>query len=111
MNVKNGLMVSIRFVGDKFELSFPYNEMLVAKVKELPCAKWNKANKVWEFPATVFMYLSIKKAFNVVCAEVEKLVTNKTIDISKHRFKTQPFKHQKEGVVFILKCFGFEVKE
>lgn len=43
-------MITIAHKDDKFILSFPYNELDLEKVRNLPVRVWNKKEKTWEIP-------------------------------------------------------------
>ncbi|MFH1398971.1 MAG: hypothetical protein ABIG95_02575 [Candidatus Woesearchaeota archaeon] len=94
-------------------LSFPYNDFLIDKVKAFPGARWEPRRKYWKFPCTKMVYKKLQEAFNISCAEVEveeAKERNKFI-LSKHKYKTNPMKHQLEGMKNILREFNHECSE
>ena len=92
-------------------LDFSYNERLVNIAKNISGAHWNKSKVRWEYPCTEFVYRKIKGKFNMRIESIEKELNKKiTVDLSKYKFKTVPYQHQREGVKFLLERFGVEVK-
>ena len=104
--------VEIKEIVNKLVIKFPYNEELIKKVKTIPSAQWNKSLKQWEFPRHEYIYRQLITAFNLHSSELEQRLNSKIkISIKQHKFKTQPFQHQMEGVKFLLNRFGIEVVE
>ncbi len=91
-------------------LRFPWTESNVAKAKEIPCARWNKKLRAWQYPLNRKIYLKIKESFGLQCLEIEQLSV-KTISLKDYNFKTPPYGHQREGVIFLLQQFGIKVVE
>lgn len=94
--------------GNKFILSFPYNEQLVSRVRALPTAKWNKAERVWEFKATRGVLDALHKEFGVGIDGMGKAVV---VDMSRYQFRTMPYQHQRDAILRVFEQFGFKVKQ
>jgi len=92
-------------------LDFSYNERLVNIAKNIPGAKWAKAKVRWEYPCTEYVYKRLREKFNVRIDEIEKEFNKKVVvDLSRYKFKTKPYDHQRQGIQFLLKRFGIDCK-
>lgn len=104
-------MIHLFIDSNKLCLSFNYNERLVLLAKSIPGAKWNNKMKTWEYPCSALIYKEIKEKFKVTELSMEKELKLRRIDISKYKFKTKPYKHQAEGITYILEKLGFEIND
>lgn len=86
-------------------ISFPYNFEIIQYIKSLSNRVYNPKNKTWEVPQTLI---------SKVCNDLSNFDIEISGEMVKHKpfntnvlpkdfeFKTQPFKHQLEGVIFGL---------
>ena len=93
---------SIKSPGEtSLKLTFPYNERIIEKIKEIGNGVWNPKEKFWEFPLSKLSDLidnlttfdDIKLSF----IEEKSDWIHQTI---KHEVK--PFKHQDEGIEWMI---------
>lgn len=89
-------MVSIRVeYGNDVYISFPYNELLIGKIKALPIRTWLPSVKEWRIPhAHLDTFVNTLGGLPYSITRVER---KKDIERAKgFKFKTEPFKHQFE---------------
>lgn len=96
-------------------VSFPYDPIIVTKIKEQSIRYYNPNTREWELP--VKSLDKLKEALkdyelNIVNSNEDcfkTLLSNKTINYipKDYKFKIQPFKHQIEGVNYGLKYDRF----
>lgn len=91
---------SVKMNGDySLFVSFPFNNRIVAVIRELPSRYWNADTLEWEVPFNKFNTLLNK------LSEFEFEIVGKYVDTNKPKittpkgfeFKTKPFAHQLEG--------------
>ena len=90
-------------------VSFPYNETLVNFIRDLPDRKWNKDTKEWEvslrkFSAFVDLIASQRRPDEVKIVGNLSVFddTTKTVLPDNIPIKTEPYEHQKQGILFGL---------
>lgn len=103
-------------------VTFPYRELYVSMMKQMPVRFFDKSTKAWEIPLSdVSKLQQLLKQYNVSYNEQEYAQSvkdlndnlNGTIHKVEHKldtsildkvvFKTEPREYQKEGIVFGLK--------
>ena len=90
-------------------LSFPYDETVINLIRSFPNRYWNTNSKQWEVPykqlSTIISELSTY-TFDITVDNPQLLEEVKPIDvsnvISNFEFKTKPYQHQIDGVVYGL---------
>ena len=91
---------SVKMNGDySLFVSFPFNNRIVAVIRELPSRYWNADTLEWEVPFNKFNTLLNK------LSKFEFEIVGKYVDTNKPKitapkgfeFKTKPFEHQIEG--------------
>lgn len=67
-------------------------------------------NGVWFFPLQESICKELWEKAGIWHQEIEKQLKAKkiSVDLKKYRFKSKPFQHQIEGMIFILNRFGIE---
>lgn len=91
-------------------MSFPYDEALVNKIRELPSRAWNKDTKEWEVPINKLTHLvdwlnsmnkyDVEITGNIAALNREPVLT--ATANTNFKFKTKPFNHQIDGFNFGL---------
>jgi hypothetical protein len=100
---------------NQFKITFPYDEYLVMKARQIPGCRWSKPRRAWFFPLSVYVYSSIKANFDGVNIDESTMsilieaMTPKPIKIVESR--TKLYDHQMEAVKTVLERFGFEIKQ
>lgn len=86
-------------------VTFPYNDKIVAVVREFPSRFWNKDKKEWELPFKCFKpFIDALPDFDFdIHGNWKAFETKKKIETPKgFSFKTTPFQHQLEGFEYGL---------
>jgi SNF2 family DNA or RNA helicase len=102
-------MNSALLLDGKIELSFAYDEKMVALVKTLPDRTWDSSNKVWKLPATKFHAQSVinKLPEFYVDPAITKLANQtEKVELSLPKEFKHLYHYQKEGVKFIANAHG-----
>ena len=80
------------------EISMPYNQLLIEKIKQLPSRTYNPTNHTWSIP-TCFLDDFLRNLGGLTYD-----ITYDVKDISENalnfEFKTQPFQHQVEAFIY-----------
>lgn len=88
-------------------VSFNYNAIIVNAMRELPFKFYNPDNKTWEIPVN-----KVKSFIEKMNGMFQINITGKTDELEEKQelnlpksfeFKTKPYKHQKESLLFGLK--------
>ena len=88
-------------------VSFNYNAIIVNAMRELPFKFYNPDNKTWEIPVN-----KVKSFIEKMNGMFQINITGKTDELEEKQelnlpksfeFKTKPYKHQIDGVIFGLK--------
>lgn len=79
-------------------ISFKWSQTYVDGVKSLPVRYWIPEKKEWEIPVN---NVPLLKRFGEI-TELNHIIDEpeETIELDESEFKTKPFKHQKEGVMY-----------
>jgi SNF2 family DNA or RNA helicase len=78
-------------------VSFQWSQYYVDEIKKLPTRYWNPDTKEWEIPTDLLPAL---KRIDPEIKELNQLEQETNIDLTDDDFKTTPFDHQREGVLY-----------
>lgn len=78
-------------------ISFKWSQYYVDEIKKLPVRYYIPEKKEWEIP----LYLLPKlKDIDPEIIELNKMEPSKRVELKDEDFKTKPYEHQKEGVLY-----------
>lgn len=88
-------------------ISFPYKQELVNLMRSRPERFWHTKEKEWELPKSdleqIIPYLGNNYKIESDKSYVQELEKSQSVSLpTNYTFKTQPFKHQEEGVEYGL---------
>lgn len=91
---------SINLVKEEYSafISFKWSQEYVDGIRKLPIRFWIPARKEWEIPIKLVPYLT--KIGDVQELNEPPINENETIELDDNDFKTKPYQHQKEGVIY-----------
>ena len=91
-----------------FKVQFDYNPELFSKLIKLDGAKYQKRTKIFEFPvSTLSSIIDICTLYDDIELSLLKIKEEPQNRKPVVRYKTNPYKHQKEGIEFALNHNNF----
>lgn len=96
-----------KYAGVSAFVSFPYSLKYVNLMRKQPCRYWHADIKCWEIPYSdinpVLEELGTDYKLVMDKSLQQEMTEAKQVDIPKdYKFKTKPYQHQEEGVVYGL---------
>lgn len=100
--IKINIRKSEKNINDEYSmfLSFPYNEEIISCIRSMSTRFFNPDTSEWEIPVKCLHKLVALQKYEIEITGKYVSLETKTVSIPDFKFKTQPFKHQREAFEF-----------
>ena len=87
-----------------FKVTFPYDEYMIMKARQVPGGKWSKRQNAWLFPLSRGTYWELKETLGISDPETERRMLPCPILWSGK--DSGLYEHQKDAAKFVFEQFG-----